>query len=98
MSSDSITLVVTKDFLTYLAWVDEKPPAERNKYCYVFDINTLNNHPEAPGLLIRDWANRKDAGEIYQWIQQRKVKRELAERQNAYESACALVFGNIGGV
>ena len=98
MSSNSITLVVTKDFVTYLAWVEEKPPTERDKYCFVFDINTLNNHPEAPGLLIRDWANRKDAGEIYMWIQQRKVKRELEEKQNVYESAFALLFGNTGGV
>ena len=98
MSSNSITLVVTKDFVTYLAWVEEKPPTERDKYRFVFDINTLNNHPESPGLLIRDWANRKDAGEIYMWIQQRKVKRELEEKQNVYESAFALLFGNTSSV
>ena len=66
-------LVVAKDYFTYHRWLNTKK--DQKQYIFVEQVSVLDAYPEADGLLIQDWANRPDAAEIWQWIEDRKKRR-----------------------
>ena len=67
-------LVVARDYYTYHRWLQTKQ--NQHEYLFVHGMYVLQQHPEANGLLIQDWADRPDAGEILQWIKLRDFKRQ----------------------
>jgi hypothetical protein len=104
-NSDPI-LVVAKDYFTYHRWLQAKQ--NQHEYLFVHGMYVLEQHPEANGLLLQDWSDRPDAGEIHQWIELRKFKREtkkvfdnmnplLNATQTLEINGCTYTLTNIDG-
>lgn len=80
-------MVVAKDYFTFHRWLNTKE--NQDQYIFVHGVNILEAYPEADGILLQDWANRNDAGEIHQWIEARKQNR--AHQQIFTQLAIGLV-------